>query len=394
MRDQSIQSLAKGPALPDRQANSDTVATLASRQRDGETPHEVRKAVLFKAARDAIYVGKIRGNLKNLLDTLIGHIPNDAPKPICPASAQFLGNKLGCKGRTLRDQIARLGKVGIVENLCLDNGRRYVERDRTGRIIDIAGIDLSPLYDQADELAYEAARKQDAYNDRLQLGRQVSRKRGIVRRILGAEQLPADLASIWTELPRRLEGLGIEALRLVVDKVDRIIAAISPNRQIDAARPADPGQQYITDQTNSDPCNQAIPAGKKEEPENRQPTKPATCGLENVSLPQVLRAAPQDWQVEMNLYGQPSWYTFAGVASERAKRLGIDPTAWAIAQGAIGAPGAAVIVMLGDAQSVERGGKVRSVGGWVRRMAERAEDGTAHLNRTLFGLLNKEAEPC
>ena len=108
--------------------------------------------------------------------------------------------------------------------------------------------------------------------------------------------------------------------------------------------------------------------------------------LENVSLRQVLQAASQDWPVEMALYGQPSWQTFAGIASERARWLGIDSTGRP--------PGVAVIVMLGDAQSVKRGSQVRSVGGWVCRMAERVEEGTAHLNRTLFGLLSKEPEPC
>ena len=296
--------------------------------------------------------------------------------------------------RTLSGQIETLGKLGLVINRCIGNGRRHVQRDRSGRIVHIAGIDLSPLLEQADDLARQAATKQDAYNLHAQLRYDISAKRAQMKRELHANALPDDLVRRWTNLPRDLVKLTLEELHAVVDKVDRLFAAIASYRKIDAGPPEDSGRAYITDHTDSDPCNRTIPAGKKREPENRQSTKPTTCGLENVSLPQVLRAAPQDWQVEMDLYGKPSWQTFAGVASERAKRLGIDPTAWAIAQGAIGAPGAAVIVMLGDAQSLERGGKVRSVGGWVRRMAERAEGGTAHLNRTLFRLLNKETEPC
>lgn len=96
----------------------------------------------------------------------------------------------------------------------------------------------------------------------------------------------------------------------------------------------------------------------------------------------------------MEQYGCPSWHTLAGVAYERAKALGVSPSAWSLAQNAVGPNGAAVIVMMADAKSHERGGTIRSIGGWVRRMAERAEAGTANLHRTLFGLLHEDTTTC
>lgn len=105
-------------------------------------------------------------------------------------------------------------------------------------------------------------------------------------------------------------------------------------------------------------------------------------------------AAPDDWRIEMEQYGRPSWHILAGIAYQRAQALGISPSAWSLAQNAVGTNGAAIIVMMADAKRQERGGPVRSVGGWVRRMAERAEKGTANLHRTLFGLLQEETIPC
>ncbi|PZX14190.1 replication protein C-like [Palleronia aestuarii] len=397
MKTQSNEYLASRRCPPSPACQRGIGATATSRQRKDkpeDTDQIDVRPILYKAVRDAEYVEKISARLKSLLENLIRHVPHDAPSPISPASVEALVDKLGCKDRALRYKIATLVELGLVENRCLGNGRRHVQRNRRGVIVHIAGIDLSPLLEQADDLALKAAAKQDNYTLRAQLRYEISSKRAHLKRMLHTETLPDDLMRRWTDLPPDLAKLDLDELRTVGDKVDRLFDDITAYRQFGAGRPAISDPAYITDHIPSESCNRTIPAEKKGKPENRQPTGPATCGLENVSLQQVLQAAPQDWQVEMALHGQPSWQTFAGVASERARWLGIDPTAWSIAQAAIGAPGAAVIVMLGDAQSLERGGKVRSVGGWVRRMAERAENGTAHLNRTLFGLLNKETELC
>ena len=69
----------------------------------------------------------------------------------------------------------------------------------------------------------------------------------------------------------------------------------------------------------------------------------------------------------------------------------MSPATWAQAQAVLGQTGAAILVLIADAGSAERGGSIRSVGGWVRRMSERAETGQAHLHRSVFGLLHREA---
>lgn len=124
------------------------------------------------------------------------------------------------------------------------------------------------------------------------------------------------------------------------------------------------------------------------------PTQTPKCGMEHISLPMALKAAPAEWHVGMELYGRADWMAFVNVGYERAMALGINPSAWAQAQAAIGKVGAALLVMIADADGYERGGKIRNAGAWVRRMSERAELGTAQLHRSVFGLLHREHATC
>ncbi len=133
---------------------------------------------------------------------------------------------------------------------------------------------------------------------------------------------------------------------------------------------------------------------KAEDVAHTPPTTAPTCRLEHISLPMALNAAPAEWHVGMELYGRADWLAFSNVGYERAMALGIAPSAWAQAQASIGKVGAALLVMIADADCQERGGKIRNAGAWVRRMSERAELGTVQLHRSVFGLLHREPAPC
>ncbi|PZX14306.1 replication protein C-like [Palleronia aestuarii] len=353
--------------------------------------HDQRKA-LYRAAKDVTYVLKLRPGLKALLDVLIDHIPNGAPRPVSPAAMQRLADKLGCEDRAIRYRIARLVRLGLVTNRCLANGRRHVQRARTGTIVHVAGIDLSPLLDTAWDWADRAADKKDAYARRARLRFQISEKRGALVRAFRGEEMPADLEALWSGLPRDIAKLGLAALEVLVDKVDRLISVTLADQKSFAGQPEECDRAYITDQGQSESCNPAMPAGKRAQ--EKPPRQTPRCGLEHVSLRQAVMAAPDDWRIEMERHGRSSWHILAGIAYQRARALGVSPSAWALAQNAVGTNGAAIIVMMADAKSHARGGPVRSVGGWVRRMAERAEKGTATLHRALFGLLHEEAVPC
>lgn len=352
-----------------------------------QADREDQRKTLYRALKDATYVLQLRSGPKDLMELLIGHIPNGAPSPVSPASVQLLRDRLSREDRTIRYQIAKLVRLGLIHNRCLANGRRHVHRNRTGEIVHVAGIDLSPLLGRAQEWADRAAAKREDYNQRARLRFQISQKRGTLSRTFHSEEMPADLKKLWSELPRDIAKLSLGALEAIVDKVDQLISAITADRKNMAGQPEDFDRAYTTHQEQSESCKPAIHAEKRDAIQPEAPR--TTCGLEHISLKQAILAAPADWQDDMALHGQGTWHGFVGTAYQRAEALGINPSVWAQAQAAIGASGAAVLVMLADANAAERGGAIRSVGGWMRRMSERVEDGDAHLHRSVYGLLHR-----
>lgn len=149
---------------------------------------------------------------------------------------------------------------------------------------------------------------------------------------------------------------------------------------------------YITTDLKNEICNRD-PIRSREQKRNGEPapsiqTRP-TSGLEHVSLPMALAAAPDDWTVELERFSEHGWSALVAVAYERMPALGINQSAWAMAQAVLGRHGAAILVLIADAQHSARGGTIRNPGAWMRRMAERAERGEAHLHRSVFGILHE-----
>ena len=101
-------------------------------------------------------------------------------------------------------------------------------------------------------------------------------------------------------------------------------------------------------------------------------------------------ALPFDWRVRIERSGGAvTWASVTAAAYERAAEIGVTDAVWAEAQAELGRAGAAVLVLLADAGSIERRGAIRSPAAWVRAMAARAENAPPRLSRNLFGLLHR-----
>jgi hypothetical protein len=98
---------------------------------------------------------------------------------------------------------------------------------------------------------------------------------------------------------------------------------------------------------------------------------------------------PDDWKADAG--PRPDWRALVEAAWTRAPLIGVGQDAWALAAGALGRRGAALLVLLADADAAGRGGRIRNPGGWVRRMAERAEEGPLRLHRNVHGLIARQA---
>ena len=345
---------------------------------------EIRR--LHKALRDAKRALNLSKGAYITAQELIARIPAAAPSAISPASVTELARQIGVSTKTINNHVRELIKLRLAQNACLGGGRRHCQYDHRGRMNAVYGIDLSPLLARAEELVTRSLQKQEAATEHRLLRTTISATRRAIRQLLDTATGPEELRA-WASFPRRVAHLRLDELQNLVDKTRSLLFALTSGRKGMTDRPERNGRPYITLHKHSDPCNPAMPAEKRNagRPEAPRPT----CGLEHISLKQAVLAAPKDWQDDMALHGQATWHSFVGTAYQRAQALGINPSVWAQAQAAIGSPGAAVLVMLADANAAERGGAIRSVGGWMRRMSERVEDGNAHLHRSVYGLLHR-----
>ena len=369
---------------------------------------ETRKAYLAElhgALEDAARALGLRDAVRLTGALLINRIPRDAPAPVSPASVTGLAAERGCSERTIRSHIQVLVDAGLAVNRCLDGGRRRCLRGLGGQLHEVYGIDLSPLIERRGEMAQRAAALVADRLERERLRHEISRLRRVIRMALAEGRVSEDQREAWASLPRRVAHLGLAALAALMERVGRLHRSLAEGAQAAepsannpqgrkpaADRPEENRRPYTTHQNSSEDCNPPMAAMRTGEPAPEGASIATRCGLGHVTLRMACQAAPEDWRASMEeRHGRPSWHALVGTAYERAQALGVSPAAWAQAQAVLGQTGAAILVLIADAGSAERGGSIRSVGGWVRRMSERAEAGQAHLHRSVFGLLHRGA---
>ena len=362
-------------------------------------------AELHGALEDAARALGLRDAVRLTGALLINRIPRDAPAPVSPARVTGLAAERGCSERTIRSHIQVLVDAGLAANRCLDGGRRRCLRGLGGQLHEVYGIDLSPLIERRGEMARRAAALAADRLERDKLRYEISRFRRVIRMILAEGGASEDQREAWASLPRRVAHLGLAALAALMERVGRLHCSLTEGAQAEeppandpqgrkfgAARPEENCRPYTTHQNSSEGCNPPMAAMRTGEPEPEGASIATRCGLGHVTLRMAYQAAPEDWRASMEEhYGRPSWHALVGTAYERAQALGVSPATWAQAQAVLGQTGAAILILIADAGSAERGGPIRSVGGWVRRMSERAETGQAHLHRSVFGLLHRGA---
>lgn len=98
----------------------------------------------------------------------------------------------------------------------------------------------------------------------------------------------------------------------------------------------------------------------------------------------VLEACPDI--ADYARHGVSSWQDFHAVAGVVRTMLGISPSAWGEAREAMGEDGAAILI----AAILQKGEEVKSPGGYLRRLTERAQAGQFSLGPVLMALLRSK----
>jgi replication initiation protein RepC len=386
-------------------------ASILSRSdiRSERTP-PLRNA-LYRALRDAARVHGLSDAVTRTAEALIDFIPSAAREPVSPVQVQRLADERGCDARTIRNHIARLLALGLVADRRRDGGGRALVRDSKGAITALYGVSFAPLARDAAQLAIKAEEIAQTATVKARLRCEISVMRRNIRRLL-SQLPPSELHEGFAAGPRRFAELDLPTLtRLWHTMADLRIAvedAVAERRVEAVEHPSSFVEESDRSENSDRPLH--ITTDPTDPFRNRSPIKNAMklkqggqdgaplltsaavteSGLEHVTVEMAVQAAPDDWRAEMAAAGGVGWSSFVAVAHNRCALLGVNADAWHCAVSVLGRSGAAIMVMIADANHVDRGGAVRSAGGWVRAVTRRAQAGEAQLCRSVFGLLARK----
>ena len=342
----------------------------------GELHRVLRLAAVAHGLPDAVLV---TGH------ALLRYVPKDAEQPISPARVQDLADERSCDPRTIRSHIRRLEAYGLVVDRSAGGGRRMIQR-RRGRIVVLQGIDFSPMLAAVDRIEHAALEAEIELDERRRLAARVSelkrQLRGLVA--IGGDMAPRAAAAL-DACPSRHRGLPLRDLAALAGRLEAAVRVLADDGEDAGSRifSSDRNAEFVRPNTTE----------KDEDPvcrPQRSRNGAAADALRNITLDMLAAALPFDWRVRIERSGGAvSWASLTAAAYERAGEIGVSGVVWAEAQAELGRAGAAVLVLLADADSIERQGSIRCPAAWVRAMTTRAEDGPLRLSRNLFGLLHR-----
>ena len=342
----------------------------------GELHRVLRLAAVAHGLPDAVLV---TGH------ALLRYVHKDADRPISPARVQNLADERGCDPRTIRGHIRRLEAYGLVVDRSAGGGRRMIQR-RRGRIVVLQGIDFSPMLAAAERIERGALEAEIELDERRRLAARVSELKRQLRGLVmsGGDMAPRAAAAL-DACPSRHRGLPLRELAALVGRLEAAIRVL-----------ADDGEDASGRIFSSDWADEIVRPNTTEKDDDpvcrpqRSRNDAAADALRHITLDMLAAALPFDWCVRIERSsGAVSWASVTAAAYERAAEIGVTDGIWAEAQAELGRAGAAVLVLLADAGSIERRGAIRCPAAWVRAMAARAETGPLRLSRNLFGLLHR-----
>ncbi|SEF02615.1 replication initiation protein RepC [Rhizobiales bacterium GAS188] len=378
-----------------------SLAMVASQVAAKACPPEtaVHKWQVFRAICEGKAAIGISDRALAVLNALLTFHPEtaltgDGDLIVFPSNTQLALRAHGMPPTTLRRHLAALVDCGLVIRRDSPNGKRYARKGQGGAIEQAFGFDLTPLVARAAEFEQhaEAARAErralTLVRERITLCR-----RDIVKMIAaGIEGVPADwqafhtaYVAIASRIPRtatrpELEPIADELGNLAEEI--RILLEDHVKTQNMDANESRSGQHIQNSnpkpQIDSERVLQASTGGGELPPE---PSRPPTRSF---PLPMVLDACPDiiDWAK----HGISSWRDLLATAGNVRSALGISASAWDDARAVLGDEDAAVIV----AAILQRAEMIKSAGGYLRSLTEKARVGQFSLGPVLMALLRKQ----
>lgn len=362
-------------------------------------------------------------------------------RPIVWASNHFLMEQTGFSLATLRRHVRRLCEVGVISMKDSPNGKRWGRRDADGVIIEAYGFDLAPMAARAEEFEalYDHLQAERALCASLRNAITVTRRmiRAKIEKALDAglrgpwANLQETYAELLAGLPARSERAGglehyldrIKALWVSVeqsfemafdwpvasDVAHASTASDVPKKTTNMKPKSLENDTHLltTNEPNHVKSNRfetKHAAGVAQEGQGAEPAHRAaevdldinwsTHGRDggskrgsDVDIPMLMASCPHFADMARATGGYlRDWNDVHRAAASLRPIVGISEDAWNVANRVLGpAVAAASIALILDKSTT---GEVRSPGGYLRGLVERAQVGELHLDRSFYGRLN------
>ena len=310
----------------------------------------------------------------------------------------------GMPASTLRRHLAVLVDAGLIVRRDSPNGKRYARKGASGEIELAFGFDLSPLVVRSEEFeSLAAAVEAEARAIKLARERITLCRRDIAKMIAtGIEegvptrrggQGPTDWAevhagfrSIVEGIPRtatcaQLEAAANELSQLADDVLNLLQRHVKTQ---DMSANESRSERHIQN-SNPDPLIDLEPGFRGSRAARAVP-EPETPRVAETTYPLglVMKACPDIADYAKG--GISSWRDLLATAAVVRSMLGISPSAWEEAQTVMGEMQAAVVV----ACILQRGAAIRSAGGYLRGLTEKARAGEFSLGPILMSQVNAQ----
>ncbi len=387
---------------------------------------------LLRLVRDVGHLVGLSGGDIQHLDYLISHTReidwHPGQRPIIYKSVCVMARERGVSERQIWNRESRLHSLGCLLWNDMGNFRRTGGRDKSGRIAFAYGVDLTPIARRYDEFA---ALKKQQIEDMAHFNearRQVSgqRRRCLVKITMAQERGldVEDLVERFGGLPRVRAGHSLTVVNDLLDHLREIETTLDTT--LDTAHDSGlPEQQEACDfsthcmglpacgltqntsdqsevnfrhiqptnnpqSSKDDTCNRGVTNDRENVGKN--PEHPTT-GVEHLTVRQLVQAASEELSSQILPTGRKVGLSDIVDASARhCHHLGIHKSAWADACSVMGRAGAATAVIIIDRNINHPDTPIRNPGGVLRSMTARAQTGALHLHRSIFGILDRDAQ--
>ena len=324
-----------------------------------------------------------------ILDALLSFHPEtafygDSALVVWPSNEQLIGRANGMSPATLRRHLANLVQCGIIVRRDSPNGKRYARKGQGGEVEQAYGFDLSPIVARATEfkaLAEAMRAEKKAY--KLVKERLTICRRDIVKMIeAGLEEgVPANWGTVQQayqailgRLPRTAPRQILEAVAGELDELWAEIREVLESfvKSTNPSANESQTERHIQNSNTEAKSESERGLGKQNEASGSAGETDNVRSLPRRELPLgiVLDACPNIlWLVKGGEIR--SWRDFLAAAEIARPVLGISPSAWEEAQIAMGEQQAAITL----AAIHQKSDQIKSPGGYLRNLTERAKEG-------------------